>query len=82
MMIVKSDLDVVKNRHILEQTDVLECSRDTCFVDLDRALTCDILSVQFDDTLGRFVYTCEKVEDCCFAGTVRSDQSLELTFFD
>jgi len=36
MMIVKSDLDVVKNRHILEQTDVLECSRDTCFVDLDR----------------------------------------------
>ena len=82
MLIVKSDLDIVKNRHILKQTDILESSCNTCPVDLNRIFSRNILSIQFNNTLCRFVYTCEKVENCCFAGTVRSNQAIELTFFD
>ena len=81
-MVMKSDLNIVKNRHILKQANVLESTRDTGFVDLDRTLSCDILSVKLDDTFCRFVYTCKKVENCCFTGTVRSDQTIQLTFFD
>ncbi len=46
MMVVKSYFNIIKNRHILKQADILESTGDTCFVDLDRTLSCDILSVK------------------------------------
>ena len=42
-MIVKSYLYIVKHRHILEQTDVLECAGNSCFVDINGAFSRDIL---------------------------------------
>ena len=37
MVIVKSYFYIVKNRHILEKTDILKSSCDSGFVDLDGA---------------------------------------------
>ena len=79
---MQSYFNVVKNRHFFKQTDILESSRNTGLVDLYCALSCDILSIKFDNTFCWFVYTCKKVENCCLTGTIRSDQSIELTFFD
>ena len=62
-MIVKSYFFIVKNRHILEKTDILEGSGDSGFVDLDGAFSGDVLAVQSDDSLCWFVYTCEKEAD-------------------
>ena len=81
-MIVQSYLYIVKNRHILEKTDILEGSRDSGPVDLNGAFSCDVLAVQSDDSFCWLVYTCEKVEYRCFTGTVGSDQSVELSFFN
>ena len=82
MMIVQSYFNVVKNRHFFKQTNILESSRNTCFVDLYCALSCDILSIEFDNTFCWFVNTCKKVENCCFSCTVRSDQAIQLALFD
>ena len=79
---MQSYFNVVKNRHFFKQTNILEGSRYTCFVDLNRALSCDVLSIQFDNTLCRFVNTCKKVKNCCFSCTIRSDQTIQLTLFD
>ena len=79
---MKPQLDIVKYRELFKQTDILEGSGDSFFVNFDCAAACQLFAVEEKVSLGRFVYTCEKVEDCCFAGTVRSDQSVELTFFD
>ena len=72
MMIVKSYFYIVKNRHILEKTDILESSCDSGLVDLNGAFSGDVLAVQSDDSLCWFVYTCEKVEYRCLTGTVAS----------
>ncbi|CDE32296.1 unknown [Ruminococcus sp. CAG:90] len=82
MVIVKSYFYIVKNRHILEKTDILEGSGDSGFVDLDGAFSGDVLAVQSNDSFCWFVYTCEKVEYRCLTGTVGSDQSIELSFFN
>ena len=81
-MIVKSYFYIVKNRHILEKTDILESSCDSGLVDLDGAFSCNVLAVQFNDSLCWLVYACEKVEHRCLTGTVGSDQSIELSFFN
>ena len=81
-MIVKSYFYIVKNRHILEKTDVLEGSCDSGLVDLNSAFSCDVLAVKFDDSFCWFVYTCEEVEYSCLTGSVRSDEALELSFLN
>ena len=43
---MQSDLYIVKHALILEQTDVLKCTRNTCLVDVDRFLSCDIRTIQ------------------------------------
>ncbi len=50
MMIVKSYFYIVKNSHILEKTDILECSCNSGFVDLNGFFSCDVLAVQFNDS--------------------------------
>ena len=47
MMVVKAYLYVVKNAQVLEQTDILEGSRDACLIDLGSCLvTGNVLSIQ------------------------------------
>ena len=81
-LVMQAHLHVVQHRHILEQTDILKCSCNTCFVDVNRLLTCNILAIQFDNSLIWLIHTCQKVEYRCFTGSVRSDQSVKFPFFD
>ena len=81
-MIVKSYFYIVKNRHILEKTDILESSCDSGLVDLNGAFSCDVLAVKFNDSLCRLIHSCEKIEYCCLTGTIRSDQSIELSLLN
>ena len=71
-----------KDKEEIEQTDILKCSCNTCFVDVNRLLTCNILAIQFDNSLIWLIHTCQKVEYRCFTGSVRSDQSVKFPFFD
>ena len=82
VMLGKSDLYVVDNRHVLEKPDVLEGSGDSGVVDLDGALTSDVLAVKPDDSFVWLIYACQKVENCGLSGAVRSDKSVELALFD
>ena len=74
-MIVKSCLYIVQHTHLMEQTDILECSGDSRLVDINGTLSGDILSVQIDDSLVRLIHTCKKVKDCSLTGTIRTDQT-------
>ena len=81
-MIVQTSLYIIQNCHIFEESNILKCSCNSCFIDINNTFSCDILSVQLNDTLCRLINTCEKVEYCCFSGAVWSDQAVQLTFFD
>ncbi len=64
-----------------KESNILECSCDSCFINIDNTFSGDILTIQLDNSLCWFVYTCEKVEYRCLTGTVWSDQSIKLAFF-
>ena len=82
IMIVKSCLYIVQHTHLMEQTDILECSGNSRFVDINGTLSGDILPVQIDNSLIRLIHTCKKIKDCSLTGTVRTDQTIKLSFLD
>ena len=49
-MVVQSDFYIVKNAQLLEQTNVLEGTRDSILIDLDRTASGDILSIEKNGT--------------------------------
>ena len=54
--LIKANLDVIHNRHVLEKSDVLEGSGYSGMVDLDCGLSGYVLSLQTDNALVRLVY--------------------------
>ena len=81
-MIMKSGFHIVKHCQIFEQTDILERPRDPRFVDLRRLLAHYIFSVQCDDPLVRLIHSGQKIEDRSFSRAVRTDQTVQPSFFD
>ena len=59
---MKPQLDIVKYRELFKQTDILEGSGDSFFVNFDCAAACQLFAVEEKVSLGRFVYTGEQVE--------------------
>ena len=81
MMVMKTNLYIVKHAQLLEQTDILEGSRDACLIDLDCLVTGNVLSIQQNPSAIRLVHARQKVENSRFTSAVRSDQAVELSFF-
>ena len=55
---MKTYLNVIKYRKILEQSDILEGSCNTRPVDVGGLLARDILSIKNNGTVRRLIYTC------------------------
>ena len=81
IMIVKCDLDVVKHRHILKKSDVLECTGNACTVYFDSVFAGDVLSVKNDCAVCWLINACEHIEDSGLSCSVRPNKTIELTFF-
>ena len=79
--VMKSDLNVINNGHILEKPYVLECSCYTIPVYLRSFVSGDIIAVKFYETFIRAIYARKKIEDCSLAGSIRSNKTIELSFF-
>ena len=79
---MQSELNIVKYRKLFEQPDVLECSCDALFVDLNCAVPGQFLAIQEKVSFRWFVDTRQQVEGRRFACTVRSDQTIELSLVD
>ena len=75
MMVVKTNFYIVKHAQLLEQTDILEGSRDACLIDLDCLVTGNVLSIQQNPSAIRLVHARQKVENSRFTSAVRSDQA-------
>ena len=82
MMVVQACLNIVQHCHILEKTDILEGTGNTCLVDVDRFLSCDIRTIQADSSLIRRIHTGKHIKYRRLAGTVRSDQTVKLSLLD
>ena len=70
---MKPQLDIVKYRELFKQTDILEGSGDSFFVNFDCAAACQLFAVEEKVSLGRFVYTGEQVERGRFSCAVWPD---------
>lgn len=44
-LIVQTDFYIIKYGLVFKQTDILECTGNPCFVDIDRLFPCDIHSI-------------------------------------
>ena len=81
-LIVQTCLYIIKYRQIREQTDILEGSRNTFFVDLNGALSGDILTVQENLAIGRLIDTCQHIEYSSLTSSVWPDQTIKLSLFN
>ena len=82
VLVFQRRLDVVDDRHLTEQTDVLERAGNAVMIDLDGFVSGDVLPVQQDDALVWLVNAGQQVENCRLAGAVGADETVELSLFD
>ena len=82
MMIVQTDLYVIQNRQVAEQTDILEGTGNACLADLNGLFSGKVLSIQENASIVRFVYTGQQIEYGCFSCSVGADQTIQFSFFD
>ena len=82
MLIVQTGLYIIQHRHIFKQTDILKCSCNTGLVDINRMQRRNVLPVEQDTSGIRLVYTGQQIEYRLFTGSVRSDQSVQLTILN
>ena len=80
-MIVKSYLNIIKNRHLTEKSDVLEGSCNACLAYIYGLFARYNGAVESSLTLGRLIYARKKVEYGRFTCAVRSYKTIELAFF-
>ena len=73
--VMQTDFHVVNNGHLAEQTNVLEGAGDTQLIDLCGRHALCVNALQKNGTSGRLINVGQEVENRCFAGTVRTDQS-------
>ncbi|MPM42912.1 hypothetical protein SDC9_89584 [bioreactor metagenome] len=83
---VHRDQYIIENRQFLEETDVLECTRQAevrnfirCFPVQEHLF---IIDLQFDRSCCRDVDARQQVEEGRFASTIRADQTDQFIFFD
>ena len=81
-MVVKPRFDVIKHAHILEKSDILESAGYAVAVDSDSGLARDIFAVEEDTAGDGLINAREHIKDCGFAGAVRTDKPIELSFSD
>ena len=81
-MIVETGFYIVQYRHPLKQTDILKGPGNSCFIDFNRFLSCNVLAVQPDNALSRLIYAGQKVKYSRFTRAVGPDQAVELPFFN
>ena len=81
-MVMKAGFDIVQNRKLLEQADVLEGSCNPGPVDVNGALSRNVGIIQHDLSGIRLVHAGQKVEYGCLSGAVGADQTVELSFLD
>src|SRR6185369_8665922 len=72
--------DVIEHCHTRKQPDVLERSRNAARSDLVWTQTVDALTVEMNRARRWLVNSGQQVEDRRLAGTVRSNQSVDLAF--
>lgn len=82
MLIVKPHFYIIQNTQIFKETDILECSCDACFTDIDGLFPCDIFPVQDHLSCIRSVNSCQQVKDSCLTRSVGTDQPVKFFFFD
>ena len=71
-------LNIILNRQIGKQTDILEGTGDTHAVYLRGILSRGIDAVEQDGSVCRLIYLCEQVENGGLSCAVRSDKSCDL----
>ena len=76
--IVQTDLDVILDGQLVEQTDVLEGTGDAHAVDLDGGLARAVHAVDDDRAARGLIDAGQQVEDRGLACTVRADQTCDL----
>src|SRR5712691_7374811 len=79
---VTADLDVVEDRHALEEGDVLEGARDAELRPLVRLEGRDVLPVEDDAPAGRRIDAADAVEDAGLARAVGADDGVEVVGVD
>ena len=60
-MVVQSYFYVIDDRQILEQSDILESSCNTCLVDVDGLFAGDILAIQSNNSFCGFIYAGQQI---------------------
>src|SRR6185503_16749106 len=73
--------NILDHGHASEKADVLKRSGDAAFCNLVRTKTDQRLFFEGDLALFRTVDPCEGIEECCFAGAIRSDDAGDLSLF-
>lgn len=71
---------IIDYGQILEKTDILEGSCDTCLIDVDGLFAGDILAIQGNNSLCGFIYAGQQIKYGSFSGTIGTDQSIQCTF--
>ena len=74
-LVVQADPYVLLHRHVVEQADILEGSRDSGLVDVDGGHAAHIPAFQHHRTVGRLVYLGQQVENRGLSGAVGADQA-------
>src|SRR5262245_61117754 len=74
--------DVLEDRHVRKQADVLKRSRDAELRDLERLPAADPPALEQNVTFRRIVDAGQQVEDGCLARAVRTDQPIQCTAAD
>jgi hypothetical protein len=81
-IVVKTNHNVTNDRHIVKKTNVLERTGNAFLVDLFLRKPIQFFPVKIERTGGRLIYTGEKIEYRGLAGTIRTDQTVDLILFD
>ena len=80
--VAETETDIVKHAHLAEQADILKRAGNAELVDLNRRLAVEADPVERDGARGGLVNAGQHVEDRRLAGTVRSDQTVQLPLFN
>ena len=81
-ILIKSNHNIFQNGHFLEKADILEGSGNSRLNHLMRGQPVHPSATQHIASRGRFINTGDQVKNGCFACTVRSDQTDQLTGID
>ena len=79
---MKSDHNISDHAHVAEQADVLECSCNSFMIDLLLCFSFQFFSVKEEGSCRRKINTGQHIEDRSLSRTIRTDHSVDLSFFD